>query len=210
MAEIINNETGKLKTGKRRAKKRPAMVDMTPMVDLACLLLTFFMLTTAFSKPKTMEIILPKKGEKGGDEIVAKKTLNILISGNNKVYWYMGLANPNKPEETPTITLTDFSNGGLRKVLLEKNSALFAQIDNLTQKVMQGQIKMEQDKFFDAIKEMKINDRTGPIVLIKADDSVKYSNMVDAIDEMAICDIARYAIVDISDYEKELIQKLNF
>jgi biopolymer transport protein ExbD len=47
------------KGGKVKAKKHSTTVDMTPMVDLAFLLLTFFVLTSTFSKPKTMEITFP-------------------------------------------------------------------------------------------------------------------------------------------------------
>lgn len=60
MAEIIQEEKG-AKGAKKRAKKHSTHIDMTPMVDLMCLLITFFMLTTAFSKPKVMEIVLPEK-----------------------------------------------------------------------------------------------------------------------------------------------------
>ena len=60
MAEIIQNE-GQVRKKVKTAKKHGTHIDMTPMVDLACLLLTFFMLTTAFSKPKVMEIVLPTK-----------------------------------------------------------------------------------------------------------------------------------------------------
>ena len=63
MAEIIANEGGGKKKGKKRAKKFSTAIDMTPMVDVMCLLLTFFMLTTAFSKPKIMEIGLPEKDQ---------------------------------------------------------------------------------------------------------------------------------------------------
>jgi biopolymer transport protein ExbD len=62
MAEIIQEEKGK-KGGKRRPKKQSTRIDMTPMVDLMCLLITFFMLTTAFSKPKVMVITMPEKDQ---------------------------------------------------------------------------------------------------------------------------------------------------
>ena len=63
MAELIVEEKGK-KGGKRRAKKHSTRIDMTPMVDLMCLLITFFMLTTAFNKPKVMVITMPEKDKK--------------------------------------------------------------------------------------------------------------------------------------------------
>jgi len=59
MAEIIQAEKGK--GGKKRAKKILPHMDMTPMVDLMMLLITFFMLTTSMSKPKVMDITLPDK-----------------------------------------------------------------------------------------------------------------------------------------------------
>ena len=64
MAEIIQERRWWQKKGKRRPKKHSTHIDMTPMVDLMCLLLTFFMLTTAFSKPKAMEVGLPDKNQK--------------------------------------------------------------------------------------------------------------------------------------------------
>src|SRR5512133_791180 len=100
MAEIIQNEGGKQK-GKRRAKRHSTHIDMTPMVDLACLLLTFFMLTTAFAKAKVMEIVLPEtpKHQKPSEapQVDISKALNIILIGDDKVLWYNGLANPAKP-----------------------------------------------------------------------------------------------------------------
>jgi len=89
MAEIIANEGGKQK-GKKRAKRYSTHIDMTPMVDLMCLLLTFFMLTTAFSKAKVMEIVLPEKTPKDqkqdAPEVDKARALNIILIGNNKVH----------------------------------------------------------------------------------------------------------------------------
>jgi biopolymer transport protein ExbD len=63
MAEVSQGGGGggHKKGGKVRAKKASTKIDMTPMVDLAFLLLTFFMLTTTFNKPQTMEITMPEK-----------------------------------------------------------------------------------------------------------------------------------------------------
>ena len=100
MAEIIQEEKGK-KGGKRRPKKHGTHIDMTPMVDLMCLLITFFMLTTAFSKAKVMVITMPEKDKadqpKDQPQIAAFRTLNIILSEGNKVYYYIGMADPKNP-----------------------------------------------------------------------------------------------------------------
>ena len=102
MGEIIVEEKGK-KGGKRQAKKHSTRIDMTPMVDLMCLLITFFMLTTAFSKPKVMVITMPEKTDNPDDknrpEIPKNRTLNILLTEGHKVYYYIGIADPKKPLE---------------------------------------------------------------------------------------------------------------
>jgi len=210
MAQIIENEGGGKKGhGKRKAKKHGTHIDMTPMVDLACLLLTFFMLTTAFSKPKVMEIIMPEKPKVNvppppQSEIPKSRTLNIILSKGDVVFWYIG--KPGEPLEGTTLQKTDFSKDGIRKVLLQKNKALFEQIETLNTKVIKGVEKIGMDTLQARLRKFKKDDKVGPIVLIKADDDIKYRNMVDIIDEMAITNIARYSLVDITPKEKELIK----
>jgi biopolymer transport protein ExbD len=206
MAEIIQAE-GKQKGGKKKAKKFSTRIDMTPMVDLMCLLITFFMLTTAFSKPKAMEITMPEKSEdnapKDAPKIAANKTLNVLISGNDQIYYYYGVADPNKP--LPTLTKSDYSKDGIRKVLLQRNKIVFKAVADLRQKVVKGEILMADSTLNNRIKELKKSDKNAPIVLIKADEKAKYKNIVDIIDEMAITTIASYAIVDIEPTELKMI-----
>lgn len=207
MAEIIANEGGGKKKGKRRAKKHSTHIDMTPMVDLACLLLTFFMLTTAFSKPKVMEIVLPDKDkdkkEEKQPEVDKDKVLNIILDGKDNVYWYNGMCDPNKP--LPELYKTDFSKDGLRKVLLNRNKTLFTRITEFNDSIVTGKLVMPRDTVAKRIKQMRKTDKTGPVVLIKATDNAKYGNMVDVIDEMAIANIVVYAIVDINPYEKKMV-----
>jgi biopolymer transport protein ExbD len=205
MAEIIANEGGHgKKKGKARAKKHGTHIDMTPMVDLACLLLTFFMLTTAFSKPKVMEIVLPNKPKEGEKppEIDKKRALNIILIEGDKVLWYTGIADP---KEMPTLNETDFSKDGIRRVLLKKNKDLFLEIENMNDAVTKGTLVLPMDTVTARRKKMMTLDKKGPVVLIKAADKVKYKNIVDIIDEMAICNVARYALVDINPLEKKMV-----
>jgi biopolymer transport protein ExbD len=168
MAEIQGGggEGGK-KGGKIRSKKSSTRIDMTPMVDLAFLLLTFFILTTTLSKPQTMEITMPEKPKENDKppEVNEKKVLTVVLGSNDKVYWYVGITEPEAKR-------TDFSKDGIRKVLVQKKSE---------------------------IRDM--------IVLIKAMDESKYKNMVDILDEMTISNVQRYAIVDITSADKEIVRQ---
>src|SRR6187402_3133131 len=114
MSEVQQQDSGgsDKKHKKVRAKKSSTHIDMTPMVDLAFLLLTFFILTTTFSKPKTMEINMPIKDVKDEDRTKVKDSLalTILLTENNKVVWYRGIGDdPNKPPETH---IADYSLNG--------------------------------------------------------------------------------------------------
>ncbi len=208
MGEIIVEEKGK-KGGKRQAKKHSTRIDMTPMVDLMCLLITFFMLTTAFSKPKVMVITMPEKDPKDKPEnqpqIAAFRTLNIVLTEGSKVYYYIGLADPKKPP-LPELVKTDFSKDGIRKILLLKNKDLFTKIAEYRDKRVTGKTVVADTTADAAIKKFKKEDNKGPIVLIKADDKAKYKDIVNIIDEMAICNIASYAVVDMSPVETEMLK----
>ncbi len=120
MAEVSQGGGGgghKKGGGKVRVKKASTKIDMTPMVDLAFLLLTFFILTTTFNKPKTMEVNMPDKvkDEKEQTKVNEKDILNLILSENDKIYWYIGLE--------PPVNETNYSSNGVRKVLLEQNRA---------------------------------------------------------------------------------------
>ncbi len=209
MAEIIQAE-GKQKGGKKKAKKFSTHIDMTPMVDLMCLLITFFMLTTAFAKPKAMEITMPEKKDNPEDKapaISADRTINILISGNDKIYYYFGVADPKKP--LPQLIETNYSKDGIRKVLLQRNKTVFKAVAELRDKVIKGELVMQDSTLTRKIKELKKSDKQAPIVLIKADEMAKYKNLVDIIDEMAITTVANYAVVDITDTERKMIADFN-
>lgn len=208
MAELIVEEKGK-KGGKRRAKKQSTRIDMTPMVDLMCLLITFFMLTTAFSKPKVMVITMPEKDKsedpKNAPKISAERTLNILLTEKNEVFYYQGMADAKKLP-LPQLIKTNFSKDGIRKVLLIRNRDLFTKIAEYREKRLKGLIVVADTTADNEIKKMKKEDKHGPIVLIKADNKAKYKDIVNIIDEMAICNVASYAIVDMSPVELEMLK----
>jgi len=207
MAEIIQEEKGG--GGKKRAKKILPHMDMTPMVDLMMLLITFFMLTTSLSKSKVMDITLPDKITDPNQEapkISASRTLNILLGPENKIYWYPGAVKPEDYNNLPPLKETDFSATGIRQLLLERNRALFKKIDDFNQQVISGKIVISQDSVQGAIRQLKNVDDTGPIVLIKAYKKANYGNFVDILDEMNICGIAPYTFVDIAWYEEKMVE----
>ena len=213
MAEVIVEEKGK--GGKKKAKKHPPRIDMTPMVDLMCLLITFFMLTTAFSKAKVMEIILPERikdpSKQEAPRISKSRTLNILLGPDNKVYTYPGSVDPEaynaKPPVLPPLNPTDFSPEGVRKVLLERNRTLARKIAEFNKEVLSGKIPISQDSARNTVSRMKTDDDTGPIVLIKAYKNANYGNFVDILDEMNICGIARYTFMPIAWYEERMVEQ---
>ena len=123
MTEIQGKADSGGKGGKKRAKKMSTRIDMTPMVDLAFLLLTFFMLTTTFAKPNVMQLTMPvKKTDDVEDtKIKASQAMTIIMSKDNKVYYYFGLNTPNdKSVAKPEVKLTNFSASGIRQVLLTR------------------------------------------------------------------------------------------
>ena len=207
MAEIIQEE--KKEGAKKRAKKHSTHIDMTPMVDLMCLLIVFFMLTTAFSKAKIMEIILPEKVKDPNaipPKIPGSRTLNIILGPDNKIYWYPGLVKEEDFNNLPPVREISFGPDGIRQMLLDRNIALFRKIDAFNNDVLTGKIELKQDSVQKSISRLKSDDDTGPIVLIKAYEEANYGNFVDILDEMNICGIARYTFIDIAWYEVEMVK----
>jgi biopolymer transport protein ExbD len=209
MGEIVQEEKGQ-KGGKKRAKRHPAMVDMTPMVDLMCLLLTFFILTAAFNKPKVMVLNMPdKKPTNEHPKVYVERMLNILVGDSGKIYYYIGMVEAGKPD--PALTKSNLSKDGIRKVLLEKNKGLFKRNTEYNNQLLTGKLKDPDSIVQKNIKEWKkedaINSKGGPTVLIKVADKAKYKDVVSLVNEMAITDIAIYAIVDLSAREKDMLKK---
>lgn len=170
MADVDTGSSGK--GGKKGSKKASTKIDMTPMVDLGFLLITFFMLTTTFSKPQTMELNMPDKSKDKEDvqKVKESRTITIVLGEKDRVYYYQGVTDPK-------VELTNFSDQGIRKVLLTKN------------------------------REVKSTTGEDPIFIIKAQDKAKYKNMVDILDEMTITSSTTYALVDITPEDNQLVDK---
>jgi len=201
MGEINHDQgTAGKKDKKPHQKKLSTHIDMTPMVDLAFLLLTFFMLTTTFSKPKTMEVNMPVDPDDTTQQqkIAESLTITVLLGKNDKIVWYTGIENP-----TPMIT--NLSSTGLRKTLVEKNSKVYNNAVILRDSLSRGYLKM--DEFKKRLGQIK-QDKLGLIVLIKAMEDATYENLVDVLDEMAVSHIGRYAVVDITPIEIEMLAKI--
>lgn len=187
MAEMdTSSGGGKKKHGGTKSKKQSTRVDMTPMVDLGFLLITFFMLTTTMAKPKTMDLIMPKdtKNEEEQNKVKESTALTILLGKSDKVYYYEGLAqDPNASANPDFFKATSFANkNGIRDEIIKKRDQV-AQLRNA-----KGQPE-------------------DVVVIIKADDESTYKNFVGILDEMAINRISRYATVDISDQDKQWIKQ---
>ena len=124
MAEIAESGGGGHgKGGKKRAKKQSTRVDMTPMVDLAFLLLTFFVLTSTFSKPKSMELSLPAPPPPGPQQEV-KNGVTYLLTDSNRIFYYVGQFYEvgNTKGMPPTVlSETNFSSEGLHNLLMDQN-----------------------------------------------------------------------------------------
>ena len=168
MAEIDSSGGGK-KGGKKRSKKMSTKIDMTPMVDLGFLLITFFMLTTTLAKPVTMQLNMPDKTDtKETSPVKLSETLTV-CPDENKVYYYQGI-----PTEAGTVMqVTNYSETGIRKV----------------------------------IADLKAKVGNNFTLVIKPTKTAKYRNMIDMLDECAITNNKRYALLEIDPDTEALIKR---
>jgi len=181
MAELNTGDGSGKKGGKVRSKKSNPGVDLTAMVDLAFLLITFFMLTTTLSKPQSMPLAMPDTEKDKIDTEVMKidesRLMTILIGKDNMLMWYRGKFE--SPQESPSKAR--YGKEGIRKALLRQ--------------IAIGKAIAKQDGKPDQ----------GLIVNIKASDKASYKNLVDILDEMAITKPQLYAIGDITPAEIDLL-----
>jgi len=204
MAEIQSNEGGgKKKKGGSKQKKISVHVDFTPMVDMNMLLITFFMLCTSLSKPQTMEINMPTNKdatEEQQTKVKESEAITVLLTGGDSIFYYQGL--PNFKDYT-SLKQTSYKPDGLRAYLLKRNIDVVNKINDLKQKKLE--LKISEKDYKDQVSKLK-NGKGTPTVVIKATDSANYKNLIDALDEMSICNIGKYAIVKIDKADNFLIK----
>ena len=194
------------KKGPVRAKKQSTRVDMTPMVDLAFLLLTFFVLTSTFSKPKTMEITFPVPPPIDAP----KPVMNVnghtfLLTKDNRVFWYSGEFKVAPKNGLPATILEEVKFGeDLNKLLLDKNDLVEKIILDLKKKRLNKEI---DDTPYKKLAVESKGDPKAPFFVIKADDKAVYRNLIDLIDEFNICNIGKYAVTDIMLSEINLLNQ---
>lgn len=169
MAEIDSSGGGKKGGGKKRSKKISTKIDMTPMVDLGFLLITFFMLTTTLAKPVTMQLNMPDKTDtKETSPVKLSETLTV-CPDEKKVYYYQGI-----PTEAGTVMqVTNYSDTGIRKV----------------------------------IADLKAKVGNNFTIVIKPTKTAKYRNLIDMLDECAITNNKRYALLEIDPDTEALIKR---
>jgi len=155
--------------GVKKAKKMSTRVDMTPMVDLGCLLITFFIFTTTMAQPTAMNLFMPKDVDKPEDQNKVKESgaFTILLGKQDIVYFYEGL--------------DPATEGNFR-------TATFKTI---------------RDEIIRKKQSTKVDDL---VIIIKPSEDATYKNTVDILDEMTISEIKRYAMVDISPVEYQLVK----
>jgi biopolymer transport protein ExbD len=169
MAEL--NVYSQKSNGQVKRKVDSLRVDLTAMVDLAFLLVTFFMLTTTLTKTRAMDLAMPDDGLNEPVAVAQSRTITLCLGKNDKVLWYQGMPSHVQP------SVLGFDKHGLRKALMDAKS----RIKSLTGKEA--------------------------IILVKPSSQSKYGNLVNTLDELQITRNTRYAIVNITSQDINLLKQ---
>ncbi|MBI3139944.1 MAG: biopolymer transporter ExbD [Sphingobacteriales bacterium] len=166
------------RAGVRRPLKQQLRIDMTPMVDLGFLLISFFVITTELSKPTAMDLVMPKEGKPMplGDS----NAFTLLLDVQDRAWYYTGEWNK-ALEEGAVLPVRISGKQGLREQIIRRQQWLDARHTE--------------------------EGRSGLMLLIKAGPGTSYKNLVDVLDEMNINQVKKYAVVKMTPEEKAWIQK---
>ena len=181
--------------GVKKAKKLSTRVDMTPMVDLGFLLITFFIFTTTMSSPKALNLNMPKdtKNEEELNKAKESGALTIMLSKNNAVYYYEGQLAPDgsnfKSANFATIR---------EEIINKKKEVMKTHVHDGSCTKIWAENKGDKNSCLDR----------DFVVVIKPDEDATYRNTVDILDEMTINNVKRYAMIDITPQELEVVRKV--
>ena len=133
-------------------------------------------------------------------KVKASQAITLLLGDSDKLYYYDG--EPNYKDYT-SLKETSYQADGLRAMLLQRNRTAVNEVNKLKQQKLE--LKISEDDFRKQLSEIKSGKDT-PTVIIKATDAASYKNLIDALDEMQICNIGKYVITDIADADQFLIK----
>ena len=187
-------------------------MDMTPMVDLAFLLLTFFILTTTMYKPSTLQIsfpVPPEENQPPPDPTKLDNAITLILTTKDQIFYYLGAFRAvGDPKGPPTeLTRTDFSK--VREVLVEKNKDAIVRLNKAATDFNEKKITEAQ---FDSLRKVIKGGEKNLKAIIKTDRDAKYRNMIDMVDEMDISGIGSYGVLDSLKVEEQVLldaQKAN-
>jgi biopolymer transport protein ExbD len=207
MAEIQDGGGGgggKHGAKKGRKKGGNPRVDMTPMVDLAFLLLTFFVLTSNLNKAKTMEIAMPKdtKDTATTTKINYKLAVTVLLDGNKdgKIYYYEGKLDENTVLQETTLD----PKKGFRDYVMRRNNSIVSDMKALRVEYKKGDMN---DTIFKKRKDeihKKYKD-SAPFFIVKWGGDATYNDVINTIDELKISDVQKYALTPITRMELQAL-----
>ena len=199
-----------------KQKKINVRVDFTPMVDMMMLLITFFMLCTSLAKPQTMELSMPRNDKNMTDQdksvTKASYTITVYVAGNNKIFYTAGLP---KYDDPSTLKETTWGKDGIRKVFMqhvtEDNTQPVLQVMKAKAELDQKKDQMPDSVYKQELTKIKAGEIGGQkiqtmTVIIKATDKALAQNVIDALDEMQICSIAKYVLDKISPDDAKLLK----
>ncbi len=173
MTDIQMSVTRNRKVGVRSTLKHNLKIDMTPMVDLGFLLISFFIITTELSRPKAMNLYMPHDGPSA--PTAASKTITFLAGVGNKLFYYYG-EEKDAGIKNPVIQISWDEKNGIGKIISEKQMEL----DNTKggRSEMVAIIKFGKESTYknvvDILDEMTIHGVTRYAVVKPGDKDAQY------------------------------------
>ena len=202
--DTSSDDSHKKGPGVKKAKKLSTRVDMTPMVDLGFLLITFFIFTATMSSPTTLPLNMPKDvdDDEKKTEVKQSGVLTIILGKGNQVYYYEGQLEVSEGKNN--FKSSNFKD--IRKIIIDKKKDVMsrfnaATVDPESCAAEKALAKKNGDPDWEnACKDMDF------VVIIKPNEEATYKNTVDILDEMAINQVKRYAMVKVLEDENKLVK----